>query len=162
MQSRDACQTSRRARYAIVVAATVVTTLVVAVAAAALCVPWSVAAAASAIGSQQACAQAKCELFSRYVKPEKKIILIKQNPATRRDSTHRKANVNSAKLLNFHTLASSIKKTLCQKLNPMRSKYPTLLQCKGETFTRWRTEPQQLIWFIIVRCSSSLCLSCSL
>lgn len=72
MQSRDACQTSRRARYAIVVAATVVTTLVVAVAAAALCVPWSVAAAASAIGSQQACAQAKCELFSRYVKPEKK------------------------------------------------------------------------------------------
>lgn len=71
MQSRDACQTSRRARYAIVVAATVVTTLVVAVAAA-LCVLWSVAAAASAIGSQQACAQAKCELFSRYVKPEKK------------------------------------------------------------------------------------------
>lgn len=37
MQSRDACQTSRRARYAIVVAATVVTTLVV-VTAAAVCV----------------------------------------------------------------------------------------------------------------------------
>lgn len=88
MQSRDACQTSRRARYAIVVAATVVTTLVVVAAAAALCVPWSVAAAASAIGSQQACAQAKCELFSCYVKLEKNNThKTKPSDATRLDAS---------------------------------------------------------------------------
>lgn len=87
------------------------------------------AAAASAIGSQQACAQAKCALFSRYVKPETKMqknttkILIKQTQ--RRDATHLKANVNSAKLLNFHTLALRIKKR-CQKLNPTRSEYSTM------------------------------------
>lgn len=89
----------------------------------------------------------------------KQKILIKQKSATRRDSTHRKANVNSAKLLNFHTLASTIKKKiLCQKLNLMRSKYSTMLHWKGETFTRWRTEPQQLICFMIVRFSLSLSL----
>lgn len=54
----------------------------------ALCVPWSVAAAASAIGSQQACAQAKCELFSCYVEPEtKNTHKTKVSHATRLDAS---------------------------------------------------------------------------